>query len=250
MNIPRPELQIDFSYLLGKIKKMHLQDALAETVVNINLAELNSELSKLVPEMELKKLARKGIRGELLFPAPCILKSNPYLLGYYRLLLGFSQKEFYTSKFGIASFKSMEQKGTISQKNKLLLEELCQALISSAIKLLDGIGFERASQRFFEELCLLTLGGQLRGSANNKRGNLGIQIVFEIIKDIVSHAIIEYFEKRIIIESAAERKVIIEFAADPDIIIRMFTYEDKYRNLIAIEIKAREDYSNIHNRIG
>lgn len=45
----------------------------------------------------LSLLASKGLRGEIVFATPIILKSNPYLLGYYRLLLGYSQKYFVTT---------------------------------------------------------------------------------------------------------------------------------------------------------
>lgn len=42
----------------------------------------------------------------------------------------------------------------------------------------------------------------------------------------------------------------IEFAPDPDIIIREEMRPGQFRQLIAIEVKAGSDFSNIHNRIG
>jgi len=56
------------------------------------------------------KLASLGLRGEFLFPLPSLLTANPRLLGYYRLLLGFSQKEFF-NKGKLGRFKSMEPEG-------------------------------------------------------------------------------------------------------------------------------------------
>jgi len=101
-------------------------------------------------------------------------------------------------------------------------------------------------------LALLTLGPQLRGGANVKKGIGGTAFVFESIKKIVNSSIVSSTKKIIIIKNAAGRKVIIEFAADPDIIIRELINPKKrdYRNIIAIEIKGGTDFSNIHNRIG
>jgi hypothetical protein len=44
--------------------------------------------------------------------------------------------------------------------------------------------------------------------------------------------------------------VFIQFAPDPDIIIREQMSSGTFRNIIAIEVKAGSDFSNIHNRIG
>ena len=102
INIPSPELQIDFSFALGQIRSLYLQDALGQTIQNMDIAEVDQQLSTYVPKENLKALARHGLRGELVYPVPCVLEENPHLLGYYRLLLGFSQKEFYTAQFGPA----------------------------------------------------------------------------------------------------------------------------------------------------
>ena len=66
----------------------------------------------------------------------------------------------------------------------------------------------------------------------------------------MEHAAVQVFPNRIEIKNAAQRKVLIEFAADPDIIIREEMKQGSYRNIIAIEVKAGTDFSNIHNRIG
>src|SRR4029077_313824 len=62
---------------------------------------------------------------------------------------------------------------------------------------------------------------------------------------------------RIAVKNAAGRMVYVEFAPDPDIIIREemapFSLEEmtaSFAEKIAIEVKAGEDFSNIHNRIG
>ncbi len=248
--IPAPELQIDFSYALGQLRTTYLYEALSHTLDKVNLATLDTELSEYVPQILLKKLAKLGLRGELAFAVPCLLKANPFLLGYYRLLLGFSQKEFYTTQFGVSGFKAMETKGSLSPKNNNRLPELCKGLISSAAALLEGIGSDRLSRELFDDLTLLTLGPQLRGGANVKKGLAGIIDVFQAIHEIVQHAATQSNAGRIELQNAAGRTVLIEFAPDPDIVIREEIGKNRFRNIIAIEVKGGTDFSNIHNRVG
>jgi hypothetical protein len=249
-NIPVPQLQIDFSFAIIQIRSLYLQQALSETVKDMEIAKIDRELADLVPEKFLAVLASHGLRGELMFPVPCVLSMNPRLLGYYRLLLGFSQKAFYTAEFAVGRFKSMEEKGVLTNNNQDALRDLCKALISCACALMHGIGPKRISLELLDDLALLTVGPQLRGGANVKKGIAGIVSVFDTISAIVEHAAVQVFPNRIEIKNAAQRKVLIEFAADPDIIIREEMKQGSYRNIIAIEVKAGTDFSNIHNRIG
>ena len=216
--LPEPRLQIDFSYALGQIRTLYLQDALGATVSEISISELDSELSNFVPSQHLAALARHGLRGELIFPVPCLLIQNPMLLGYYRLLLGFSQKEFYGSQYGISPFKSMEVKGSFTKAHEDGIEELCKALVGSAVALIEGIGVDRLSKQLLDDLTLLTVGPQLRGGANVKKGAAGIVAVFQVIHDIVAHAAINSTASRIEIKNSSDRRVLVEFAPDPDIV--------------------------------
>ena len=250
INIPAPELQIDFSFALGQVRSLYLQDALSSTIDALNLSTLDKELSTYVPQSSLKALAKHGLRGELVYAVPCVLKTNPYLLGYYRLLLGFSQKEFYTKEFGVSGFKSMESKGILTERNKPDLSNLCKGLVVSAVALVNGIGIDRLSRDMLDDLTLLTVGPQLRGGANVKKGVAGIVDVFQTIHDIVEHPATKSSAGKIEIENAAGRKVLIEFAPDPDIVIREEMSKKRYRNIIAIEVKGGTDFSNIHNRVG
>jgi len=111
-NILEPELQINFAQILRQLRDQYLQQALAKTIQNMEISEIDHELARYVPAQSLSLLASRGLRGELLFPVPAVLQQNPYLLGYYRLLLGFSQKIFYSGEFGLTSFKSMEDWGS------------------------------------------------------------------------------------------------------------------------------------------
>jgi len=116
ITIPAPELQINFSKIIQKIRETYLQEALSKTMERINLLKLDKELNEYVPENYLKSLAKLGLRGEIMYPVPYLLETNPFLLGYYRLLLGFSQKEFYSAAFGVSAFKTMETKGILLER--------------------------------------------------------------------------------------------------------------------------------------
>jgi hypothetical protein len=144
----------------------------------------------------------------------------------------------------------MEDDGRLSSSQKSALPELCRALIESARVLMDGIGADRLSRELLDDLVLLTIGPQLRGGANVKKGTEGIIRIFEAIHFIVQHAATASSPGKIELENAAARKVSIAFAPDPDIVIREEMAKGKFRNIIAIEVKGGTDFSNIHNRIG
>jgi len=178
------------------------------------------------------------------------LRANPELLGYYRLLLGFSQKQFYTAELGLSLFRAMEEKGVLSKGQDEALEPLCMELIRSGTELLRGLGVDRVSRELLDDLTLLTLGPQLRGGANVKRGTDSVVRVFEIIRDIVKGSLAACTDRSMEVVNAAGRRARIAFAPDPDIVIREEMEGGQWRNVIAIEIKGGTDFSNIHNRIG
>jgi hypothetical protein len=252
IKFPEPKLQADFAFALKRFRTTYLQNALFETVRDMKITDIDKQLAKHVPEKDLALMAQYGLRGELLFAVPVVLEQNPYLLGYYRLLMGYSQKEFYGNDkgFGAGPFKSMETSGKISKPVAADIPELCTAFCEAASSLLQGIETLKPSKELLDDLALLTVGPQLRGGANNQRGSAGIVQVFEVIRKIVAHAASEVRENAIEIASATGRKVLVEFAPDPDIIIREEMSPGHFRNIVAIEIKSGTDVSNIHNRIG
>lgn len=249
IQLPLPQLQIDFAFALEQIRGFYLQEALSKAVVTLNIAEIDAELSKFVPGDSLVKLAAHGLRGELMFAVPCVLRAERRLLGYYRLLLGYSQKQFYGTP-GISRFRSMEGSGSLNRVQEDLLGPLCMALADASRLLLDGIGAKRISKELLDDLSLLTVGPQLRGGHNVRAGTAGIVKVFDAISAIVAHATTETEPQLIEIKNAAGRRVLIRFASDPDIRIQEEMTSTSLRNIIAIEVKAGVDFSNVHNRIG
>jgi len=244
-----PQLQIDFAFALEQIRKTYLQEALSEAVNKLDVMVIDRELARFVPKDSLRKLASHGLRGELMFAVPAILRASPWLVGYYHLLLGYSQKAFYTAQ-AAGKFRSMEGAGVLTSAQESLLQPLCHSLIGAAVIMLDGIGTKRISRELLDDLSLLTVGPQLRGGSNVKAGTAGIVKVFDAISAIVTHSATKIEPRLIEIRNAAGRRVTIQFASDPDIRIREEMAPADYRNIIAIEVKAGIDFSNIHNRIG
>ena len=246
--IPFPELQISFYYRLHELRGTLLLDGLLQAVAESEIPVIDEELRQFVSGEALRRMASWGLRGEIVFAVPYLLMQRPQLVGYYRLLLGFSQKQFYGKEYGFGIFKSMEERGLCSAAQQAAVPELAQCLCASAEYLLREV--ETLSQPLIHELTLLTLGPQLRGGALNLFGTRATQRVFDLIQTIVLPSISSMDSKALAVTNAAGRIVKVEFSSDPDICIREQLPSGKYRNLVAIEIKGGKDISNIHNRIG
>lgn len=184
IRLPSPELQIGFAAALERARNEYLLDALLTTVSTLDVTRLNQELGDLAPGPALQLLAGNGLRGEVVFAVPYVLEANPRLLGYYRLLLGYSQKAFYTSATGLSGFASMEVSGTLNNKQRAALPALSAALIEQAAILLSGLGSPVTVGRL-DDLTLLTLGPQLRGGSNVAKGTQAIADLFHLIQDRV-----------------------------------------------------------------
>jgi hypothetical protein len=241
-----PDLQVNFFYKLKAIKDVYFHEALSKTIRGIKISDIDFELNKYVSEEALQKLASLSLRGEIVFPTPLILNANPFLLGYYRLLLGFSQKEFY-SKGPFGAFKSMEENGRLSKIAAINIQSLCESLIKTAESLIKQI--DDFSNFSLAELQLLTVGPQLRGSKNNEYGQVAAQKTFGVIKEFVKNYVLSSTPTSIEIKNDSGRVVTIQFSSDPDIEIKE-KLSSGTRGLISIEIKGGRDISNIHNRIG
>jgi len=241
-----PTVQLGFFKRLQDAEKEYLLPALLQHVGKLDIQKLDSQLGKYVSNERLSFLAKKGLRGELVFPVPYLLETNSTLLGYYRLLYGFSQKEFYQPPF--SRFKSLEEKGKIGQSVQALIPNLCSSLIESGWLLLNGLPI--ITEDIINSLTLLTLGPQFRGSRNNNLGTEATQSVFALIKSIIFANLLSQNETAFVVSSATGRTYQIEFASDPDITIRQQMEDGSFRNRIAIEVKGGKDFSNIHNRLG
>ncbi|MGB2876906.1 MAG: XcyI family restriction endonuclease, partial [Dehalococcoidales bacterium] len=127
-----PNLQVSFFHKLKAIKRLYLHEALRVALKSLQLEVVDSELKAYVSPSALKTVAQFGLRGETIFPVPSLLRSNPFLLGYYRLLYGLSQKEFY-SKGPFGRFKRMEKDGHLSAGAEQSIDDLCHSLVSTSV---------------------------------------------------------------------------------------------------------------------
>lgn len=250
-HLESPKLQITFAHRLVTLQQTHLQPALLETVGSLDIVELDAEIAKLVSAQGLKLLAAAGLRAEMLFVLPLVLKARPALLTYYRTLLGYSQKEFYGSASGLSAFKKAEDGEGFGATAQKALPAFCKFLNTQAMTLLKGLDGLPLNKELLKDLSLLSVGPQWRGGRNNERGIEGVDEVFAVILAAISHASPTLKNKKQVhLVNAAGRQVSIALAADPDIVIMEKADGQLDRPLVAIEVKAGTDASNIHNRIG
>jgi hypothetical protein len=235
---------------LARVRHTSLHSALRATTRQVPAAQLRAELDKLAPAEGRQQLHGTGVRDEEVFAAPSILRAGPGLLGYYRLLLGISQKAFYTTATGLNPFRSMEERQEIRSDAATQLDGLCVALNAQLTVLLKSLP-PTTLKDDIEQLPLLTLGAQADGSWRTTIGSRGTTDVFEAMKDIVKSQGKTYIETEasLTITNSAGREVTLALAADPDVVIREEVNESSVYKC-AIEIKAGTDYSNLHNRVG
>jgi XcyI restriction endonuclease len=98
--------------MLVAARRSVLADALSEALGQIDPNVVKHQILTYVPPAAQRILAAAGVRDEHVFPLPAILEKKPTLVGYYRLLLGISQKRFYRKGTGMGGFKSMETRGS------------------------------------------------------------------------------------------------------------------------------------------
>ncbi len=238
-------LQVEFWARFQQIRTKYLSESLAQTVKDQDIEILDRELAKFVGSKRLAALAAYSLRGETFYAIPCILKAKPLLLGYYRLLYGISQKEFYKGSY--SRLRGMEQDNQLTEANEQTLSELCKSMAETGWALFGGI--EPLSLQIIHELQLLTVGPQLRGSKNVAIGKGATKSVFDLINRLVSPHRQTSTPAVITVKNAAGRVVQIAFAADPDITILELLPSGAIPS-VSIEIKGGRDVSNVHNRIG
>jgi hypothetical protein len=237
-----------FHQMLVAARKSVLMDALSEALGELDPSVTKQQILAHVPADAQKILASAGIRDEHIFPIPAVLERKPTLVGYYRLLLGISQKRFYRKGTGMGPFKSMETRGLFNPKKIPDLEQFCAVMARYLAELVRQIS-PKITARDVSELPLLTLGAQLYGSNNNAIGKQATLDVFLSVAEIVKKFIISQNSTRITVHNASGRKVIIALSSDPDIRVQE-EFDGKLRNILAIEIKGGTDVSNAHNRAG
>jgi hypothetical protein len=222
-------------------------DALSDALGKIDQKIIKDQVTKYVPEDVQKILAAAGLRDEYVFPVPAIVEMKPSLIGYYRLLLGASQKSFYKGSTGMGRFKGMEELDTMSKKVQPYVPDFCRAMTQPLAELVRQI--PKITERDLRELPLLTFGSQLQGSRNTQIGKTAMREVFVSIKGIVEKHIVAASDKRLTLKNSAGRTVFIILSHDPDVCVQE-QVEERIHHRVAIEVKGGTDVSNAHNRAG
>jgi len=242
----KPDLQVSFYQRLQVLRGQYLSEALAETIGTLDIAVLDDALQCSVDAGALRKVAEWGIRGEVIFPVAYVIEAKPGLLGYYRLLLGFSEKEFYhRDAFGM--FRSLEKRGVASDGVAPLIPELCASLVRTAEMLVTAV--PKLGLRDVHELQLLSLGASLRGSELNRIGQRATAETFDLIKKMLEPHITASDSRTLRLSNDSGRQVTVAFAGDPDVVF-VESLPSREKPFLCIEIKGGSDGSNVYNRIG
>ncbi len=222
-----PSRQVVFHQMLVAARKSVLMEALSEALGQLDPKIAKKQILVYVPDGAQKILAAVSIRDEHGFPIPAVLENKPTLIGYYRLLLGISQKRFYRKGTGMGPFKSLKIRGLFNPKKRPSLERFCAVMAGNLDEMVRQIS-PKITARDVSELPLLTLGAQLYGSNNNTIGKQATLDVFLSVVEIVKKFIVSQDNSKITVHNASERKVIVALSGDPDIRIQE-EFEGKLR---------------------
>lgn len=251
-SLPSVNRQLFIAGYLNKLKGGHLHEALVETCREVDPTELRTQLSRYSPAAGLKCLVGTSIRDEDVFATPVVLYKSPKLLGYYRMLLGFSMKKFYSTSTGLSKFRRLEECGAIPPDLTSSIEGLCISLNDRAGELAAGIAAD-SFEESIRQLPLLTFGAQADGAWRNIIGTSATSTVYKAIRDIVTGGGTEIHEDEgsFTFRNRSNRTVRVSFSADPDVTIKELILngsDSVYK--VAIEIKGGRDPANVHNRAG
>jgi XcyI restriction endonuclease len=244
---PGASRQLGFHQLLVAARKKYFMDALSEALSTLDQNNVKNQIADYVPADVQKLLATVGLRDEYVFPVPAIIEAKPTLIGYYRLLLGAPQKSFYKGATGIGLFKSMEETGTMSKKQKAHVSAFCAAMADPLAELVRQI--PNFTERDLRELPLLTFGSQLQGSNNTQIGKKAMQEIFVAITEILDKSVTKKERNRLTLKNASGRTVFVSLSHDPDVCVQG-QIENHIHSKVAMEVKGGTDVSNAHNRAG
>jgi XcyI restriction endonuclease len=244
----KPDLQISLYSWLQALRERYLIESLKKTAESedFDLKTLDAELATYADAKNLRRIASFGLRGEIFFPVPYVIARNPFLLGYYRLLLGFSRKAFY-EQGPFKSFHNLEDRGKISEALQSSLPALCLNMSASASMLVDWIN--PTAIGVVHELQLMTLGAQFRGSGNVRVGQDAIDQFFNLLSVLVEPYNPTIKGRKMSLKNDSKLPVEVRFASDPDVSITQ-QLKSQQRKLVAIELKGGTDISNVWNRLG
>jgi hypothetical protein len=244
----QPDLQVSLYARLQALRDRYLIESLKQTVEaqDFDLKRVDGELARYAEPKSLKRIASFGFRGEVFFPVPYVIGRNPFLLGYYRLLLGFSRKAFY-EQGPFKRFAILEDQGNAKEALRPQIPAMCSSLSKSTNLLLEWIN--PINLTIVNELQMLTLGAQFRGSTNVKLGQDATNQFFNLITILLEPYQPQVKGRTLTVRNDSGLSVEVRFGSDPDVSITQ-RLTSQSRKLVAIEIKGGTDVSNVWNRLG
>ncbi|MDR2565035.1 MAG: XcyI family restriction endonuclease [Bifidobacteriaceae bacterium] len=207
---------------LRQYRAKALGSGLESAVAGVHPSVLEREVEHHVPVGALAPLEAAGLRPEEVFALPSVLRAAPGMLARYRLLLGVSQKLFYSSRSGLSSFKSMEERQVISAKANGMIDQLCDELNLALADLVAALPPE-SLRLDVASLPFLTLGVQADGAWRGQIGRSATAAVFEAMVAVVAERVGDAMIRdgsAVTVVNSAGRRVTMAFAPDPDVVIR------------------------------
>lgn len=141
----------------------------------------------------------------------------------------------------------MEDRGKLSSAIEPCLEPLSRSLIATAELLLGQV--DPVALDPLNDLQILTLGPQLRGSHNVDIGQEATKGVSALLRRLLAPYSPKTKGNRLSFKNDSQLVVEVQFGSDPDISITQ-RLGATVRKLVAVEIKGGVDASNVWNRLG
>ena len=209
---------IDLYTRLLNARRTMLQPALKVAVKAVGVRAINADLQRLVQSEALDHLAGLGLRGERVFPTPAVLRQAPSLIGYYRMLLGISRKEFrQTGRLGYGAWETAERDGRLSATLSAQLDDFCGQLIQPLAILVFVMG--QFDDRDLNDLALLTLGPTFQGGRLNVIGAAAAVEALSAMRSLVTGPIVLDSNGVLRFQAPSGRIFEMIAGADPDIAV-------------------------------
>jgi len=250
-NVPSTAKQVYAQKTLDAFRNSMLIEEVHRAAARVDPQKLHDETVTYVSTENSRKLQGAGIREETVFALPSILLDNPKLLGYYRMLMGISEKQFYNSISGLSGYRQMEHEGTIGRHTEGDIQELCIAINKAIDDFLAACVSDTLSLDL-PELPIMTLGVYVDGVWRNNIGTNAARSVFASIREIVSDSGISVSDKTatsFLFTTKNGREFTVISGSDPDVQIFEIINHEKH-TILCIEIKGGQDVANVHNRAG
>lgn len=252
ITLPPINKQLYAQQVLIGARTTQLDTGVSEVASSVSPLSLRRDALRCVPRDGLTDAQSLGIRDELVFALPSMLRRRPTLIGYYRMLLGYSIKQFYTVASGLSPFHEMESGKVPHTITDGDLIAFCKAYNETMSDFLT-----RASRadilKDLHDLPVMTLGVYVDGVWRNRVGQGAAASVAETVFDILTDAgysrVSGTDNRDFVVAGPNMHRLHVLSSSDPDVSITELVGESE-RKVLCIEVKGGQDVANVHNRAG